>query len=64
MNAVLDCIVLQLYVKGEFVGGADILEEMHNKGELKELLQSWSMQELWFPDNASAYLYYYIHFIL
>ncbi|MEO7030786.1 MAG: Grx4 family monothiol glutaredoxin [Herbaspirillum sp.] len=27
----------QLYVKGEFVGGADILNEMHAAGELKPL---------------------------
>ena len=25
----------QLYVRGEFLGGADILLEMHQKGELK-----------------------------
>ncbi|CAL5224467.1 g7159 [Coccomyxa viridis] len=30
----------QLYIKGEFVGGADIIEEMNTKGELKELLSS------------------------
>ncbi|KAL0037604.1 hypothetical protein WJX77_004510 [Trebouxia sp. C0004] len=29
----------QLYVKGEFVGGADIVEEMNEKGELKQMLQ-------------------------
>ena len=28
----------QLYVKGELVGGADIVEEMHDSGELGELL--------------------------
>jgi monothiol glutaredoxin len=28
----------QLYVKGELVGGADIMEEMHASGELGELL--------------------------
>ena len=28
----------QLYVKGEFVGGSDILMEMHQSGELKQLL--------------------------
>lgn len=28
----------QLYVDGEFVGGADILMEMHNAGELPALL--------------------------
>ena len=27
----------QLYVKGEFVGGCDIVREMHEKGELKPL---------------------------
>tara|TARA_B100001093_G_scaffold443332_1_gene445588 strand:+ start:217 stop:528 length:312 start_codon:yes stop_codon:yes gene_type:complete len=29
----------QLYVKGEFVGGCDIVKEMFEKGELKTLLQ-------------------------
>src|SRR5215470_13029668 len=29
----------QLYVKGEFVGGCDIVREMHASGELQELLQ-------------------------
>jgi monothiol glutaredoxin len=28
----------QLYVKGELVGGADIVEEMFDSGELAELL--------------------------
>lgn len=28
----------QLYVKGEFIGGSDILAEMHESGELKQLL--------------------------
>jgi monothiol glutaredoxin len=28
----------QLYVNGEFIGGADILTEMHESGELKKLL--------------------------
>ena len=27
----------QLYVKGEFVGGCDIVKEMYESGELKEL---------------------------
>jgi len=30
----------QLYVKGEFVGGCDIVREMFETGELQELLQS------------------------
>jgi monothiol glutaredoxin len=29
----------QLYVKGEFVGGSDIVREMFESGELKTLLQ-------------------------
>ena len=28
----------QLYVKGEFVGGCDIVREMYESGELKQLL--------------------------
>jgi len=30
----------QLYIKGEFVGGCDIVREMYTSGELKELLDS------------------------
>jgi len=30
----------QLYVKGEFVGGCDIVREMFQAGELQELLKS------------------------
>jgi monothiol glutaredoxin len=30
----------QLYVKGEFVGGSDIMREMYQSGELKKLLDS------------------------
>ena len=33
----------QLYVKGEFIGGCDIVKEMFEKGELKELLQKKSL---------------------
>mgnify|MGYP001447970628 FL=1 len=29
----------QLYIKGEFVGGCDIIKEMFEKGELKKLLE-------------------------
>ncbi|HUC18613.1 MAG TPA: Grx4 family monothiol glutaredoxin [Acetobacteraceae bacterium] len=29
----------QLYVAGEFVGGADIVREMHESGELEELFE-------------------------
>lgn len=30
----------QLYVKGEFVGGSDIMKELFTSGELKELLSA------------------------
>ena len=30
----------QLYIKGEFVGGSDIMMEMYQSGELKEMLQA------------------------
>ena len=30
----------QLYVKGEFVGGSDIMTEMYESGELKQALSS------------------------
>jgi len=30
----------QLYVKGEFVGGCDIVREMYDSGELKQFLDS------------------------
>ena len=30
----------QLYVKGEFVGGCDIIREMYESGELTEMLQT------------------------
>ena len=29
----------QLYIKGEFIGGCDIVKEMFEKGELKSLLE-------------------------
>ena len=29
----------QLYVKGELIGGSDIMIEMYNSGELKELIE-------------------------
>ena len=34
----------QLYVKGEFVGGCDIIREMYEDGELKQLLQDNGIQ--------------------
>lgn len=30
----------QLYIKGEFVGGSDIMAEMFQSGELKQLLEA------------------------
>ena len=32
----------QLYVKGEFIGGCDIVKEMYESGELKEVLDKVS----------------------
>jgi monothiol glutaredoxin len=29
----------QLYIKGEFIGGCDIVKEMHEEGELQALLK-------------------------
>ncbi len=29
----------QLYIKNEFVGGCDIIKEMHENGELKKILE-------------------------
>ena len=33
----------QLYIKGEFVGGCDIVKEMFEKGELKKFLENKSL---------------------
>jgi monothiol glutaredoxin len=30
----------QLYIKGQFIGGSDIMTELHQKGELQRLLQA------------------------
>ena len=35
----------QLYVKGELVGGSDIMIEMYNSGELKELVEGATAEE-------------------
>ncbi len=32
----------QLYIKGQFIGGSDIMREMYQSGELQKLLQSAS----------------------
>ena len=33
----------QLYIKGEFIGGCDIVKEMFEKGALKEILKKKSL---------------------
>ncbi|OUW73667.1 MAG: monothiol glutaredoxin, Grx4 family [Pelagibacteraceae bacterium TMED216] len=33
----------QLYIKGEFIGGCDIVKEMFDNGELKKLLREKSL---------------------
>ncbi len=35
----------QLYVKGEFIGGCDIVSEMHESGELAELLAPFKVAD-------------------
>ena len=34
----------QLYVKGEFIGGADIVKEMYQSGDLQKLLEDVKQQ--------------------
>ena len=36
----------QLFINGELVGGSDIIEEMHEAGELQELVASADMEAL------------------
>ena len=36
----------QLYVKGEFVGGSDIMKEMYQSGELQKLLEGSEAESL------------------
>ena len=40
----------QVYVKGEFIGGSDILIELYNSGELREKLEiaiaSWASERV------------------
>ena len=37
-------IIPQLYVKGEFIGGCDIVREMYQTGELQEMLKTKGVQ--------------------
>ena len=30
----------QIYIKGEFIGGCDIVKEMYENGELKKILEA------------------------
>jgi len=41
----------QLYVKGEFVGGCDIVREMYESGELQDLLKE---KNITFRDQAAG----------
>ena len=47
----------QLYIKGEFVGGCDIVKEMFEKGELKKLLENKSLLS-WIILNNQLRLHY------
>jgi monothiol glutaredoxin len=33
----------QLYINGEFIGGSDIMAEMHESGELQKMLQDFKI---------------------
>jgi len=41
----------QLYIKGEFVGGCDIVREMYEAGELQDMLKE---KEISFRDGEAA----------
>ena len=36
----------QLYVKGEFIGGCDIIKEMYQTGELRQLFDSHDLSRI------------------
>lgn len=36
----------QVYIKGEFIGGADITREMYESGELMRLIESFSLNHI------------------
>ena len=44
----------QLYVKGEFVGGSDIMMEMYQSGELQQVLGGQASRRHAFPDARGA----------
>ncbi len=43
----------QLYIKGEFVGGCDIIKEMYENGELKKILK---IKVLTLKNNITYYI--------
>jgi len=50
----------QLYINKEFVGGCDIVKEMYENGELKEVLKKNSL--IWFFNKSNTW-YFLISFI-
>ncbi|KAG7571442.1 hypothetical protein FFLO_00625 [Filobasidium floriforme] len=42
----------QVYVKGEFVGGCDIILSMHQSGELEKLLMKEGLVSEYLPEDA------------
>ena len=36
----------QLYIKGEFIGGCDIVKEMHEAGEMQEIIKEKGLKVL------------------
>jgi monothiol glutaredoxin len=36
----------QLYIKGEFIGGCDIIKEMHEAGEIQEIIKEKGLKTL------------------
>lgn len=46
--------VPQLYVRGEFIGGSDIMREMYNSGELQSVLTPANISDNIPADNPSG----------
>ena len=53
----------QLYIKGEFVGGCDIVKEMFEKGELKKLLENKSLLSWIILNNQLRFHYGWIGYL-
>ena len=45
----------QLYIKGEFVGGCDIIKEMFESGELKKLLETKKLFNVFAAKKSSNF---------